>query len=662
MHLLLLTFVTFNLFLVAFADPNLSPYVIHEKRIGIPSGWSLAHRHDASSTLPLRFALKQKNIEHVGEFLLDVSDPNSPNYGKHWTASDIVRKFAPSNDSIDAVRAWFLESGIEAHRITLSSSKGWINVHVSVEEAERLMNTEYNVYKHVSGTKHIACEAYYLPEHISKHVDFVLPSVHFDAKLGRRSANDGPDIKVGVPGSGFNGLKKAGVFKDSFTNLENCDQATTPACLRALYDLYHEPQATDRNSYGIVEYTPQAFVQSDLQLFAKNYSHDLVGKSPGLVSIDGGVVQTTQTGIDYNGESNLDLQYGMALVTGKQPVQLYQVGDLVEGASFNNFLDAIDGSYCTFEGGDDPNQPGIYPHEDGIYPDPNPNGYKGKDCGTVKPALVISTSYGYNEADLTYAYAARQCTEYAKLGLQGITVLYGSGDNGVAGSVGNCLNDNGTQSTDGKRFNPGFPASCPWITSVGATMVKPNATVFEPQPEQACEINIYSGGGFSNYFAMPDYQKYAVEGWIQKYGQEYVNDYGNAWNSTGKSRAIPDISANGANYVIAIDGAFTFVSGTSASTRTLGAILTMVNDVRLLVNQPPIGFINPALYSSNATLALNDVTEGNNPGCGTNGFNATVGWDPVTGLGTPRFLGLLGVFIPAQFDVTALVGGTKITL
>ncbi|KAL4071280.1 peptidase S8/S53 domain-containing protein [Scleroderma yunnanense] len=645
----LVSFVTLSLSLIAFAEPNLSPYVVHEKRDAIPSGWSLARRHDASSTFPLRFALKQKNIENVGDFLLDVSDPDSPNYGKHWTAAEIARKFAPTSGTVDAVHAWLLESGIEAHRIALSPSKGWINVYVSVEEAERLMNTEYNVYKHASGIEHVACEAYHLPEHVSNHVDFVLPSVHFDAHLDRRDANNGPEIKIGVPGSGFEGPKTTGTFNNFFTDLEHCDTDTTPACLRALYDLYYEPQATDKNSYGIVEYTPQAYVQSDLQLFAKNYSQDLIGKSPNLVSIDGGVIQTTQTGFQYNGESNLDLQYGMALVTGKQPVQLYQVGDLIMGASFNNFLDAIDGSYCTFEGGDDPTQ-------DGVYPDPNPNGYKGKNCGTVKPASVISTSYGYNEADLSRAYTARQCAEYAKLGMQGVTVLYSSGDNGVAGNGGKCLNDDGTQSVDGKRFNPTFPAVCPWVTAVGATMVKPNATVFDPQPEKACDQVIYSGGGFSNYFAMPDYQKNAVEGWVQNNGQVYVNEYGNAWNSTGKSRAYPDISANGANYVVAVDGKFQHVFGTSASAPTFGAILTMVNDVRLRLNQSPIGFINPALYAMNATIALNDITEGNNPGCGTNGFNATVGWDPVTGLGTPRFFGLLGVFIPSQFDVAALLG------
>lgn len=40
-------------------------------------------------------------------------------------------------------------------------------------------------------------------------------------------------------------------------------------------------------------------------------------------------------------------------------------------------------------------------------------------------------------------------------------------------------------------------------------MVKPNATVFEP--EIAAMAVVYSGGGFSNYFAMPEYQKDAVD-------------------------------------------------------------------------------------------------------------------------------------------------------
>ena len=36
---------------------------------------------------------------------------------------------------------------------------------------------------------------------------------------------------------------------------------------------------------------------------------------------------------------------------------------------------------------------------------------------------------------------------------------------------------------------------------------------------------------------------------------------------------------------------------------------------------------------------------GDNPGCGTDGFNATIGWDPVTGLGTPNYPKLLAAWL-----------------
>jgi tripeptidyl-peptidase-1 len=48
-------------------------------------------------------------------------------------------------------------------------------------------------------------------------------------------------------------------------------------------------------------------------------------------------VQTTQSGFQFNGESDLDLQYAMNLVTAGQEVTLYQVGDQVEGAIIDAF-------------------------------------------------------------------------------------------------------------------------------------------------------------------------------------------------------------------------------------------------------------------------------------------------------------------------------------
>jgi len=382
-----------------------------------------------------------------------------------------------------------------------------------------------------------------------------------------------------------------------------------------------------------VEYTPQAFLASDLDMFFKNFSSSIIGSRPEFVSIDGGVVQTTNQSFDFNGESDLDLEYGMTLVA-PQKVTLYQAGDLVEGASFNNLIDALDASFCTFEGGDDPT-------EDGIYPDTMPGGFdKPESCGIVKPANVISTSYGMNEADVTLFYAQRQCAEYGKLGLMGTTILYSSGDNGVAGFDGFCLNPDGTQSANGTRFNPSFPGGCPFVTSVGATQVNPNSTVF--QPEGACEQVIFSGGGFSNYFEIPEFQKDAVNEFLTKFPPPFT---GAQFNNSGTSRAFPDLSANGANYVVAIDGEFELVFGTSASSPVVGSILTLINDARLAVGKSPIGFINPTIYSDKFKGLFNDITMGGNQGCGTPGFTSVPGWDPVTGLGTPNFPKLLAAWL-----------------
>ncbi|EGO00782.1 hypothetical protein SERLA73DRAFT_71753 [Serpula lacrymans var. lacrymans S7.3] len=622
----LLYLVVLSLGLLAAAESPISPYSLHEKRTHIPAGWSLQRRHEPTSALPLRFALTQSNIDNIEKLLMDVSHPESSNYGNHWTAGQVIQAFAPSEETISAVRNWILENGFEEERVKVTSNKGWIEVDATTEEAERLLQTEYKVYSHASGKNHVACDAYHLPSHIQPHVDFVTPSVHFDARLSRRS--DEPARSVGKPGYG-SAPKTTGqvdAVEISSTDVSTCDEYITPACLRALYGLDYTPVATAKNSFGIVEYTPEAYLQTDINLFAMNFSEGLYGVSPYMVSIDGGYAQTEYQGFDYNGESDLDLQYGMTLVTPAQQVTLYQVGDMVEGASFNNFLDALDGSYCTFEGGDDYTQ-------DAMYPDTEPGGYMGPEaCGTATPTYVISTSYSYNEADLTPFYTARQCAEYAKLGLMGVTILYSSGDYGVAGNDDVCLNPNGTQTADGTMFNPTFPGTCPYITSVGATQVNPNSTVYEP--ESACEQVIYSGGGFSNYFAMPSYQKEAVDYYLANYYPDYP---ATMWNSTGMSRGFPDISANGANYVVAVNGAFELVYGTSCSTPVNGAIFTMINDARLAAGKSTIGFINPTIYSTDFSGLFNDITMGDNPGCGTNGFNATPGWDPVTGLGTPNF-------------------------
>lgn len=151
------------------------------------------------------------------------------------------------------------------------------------------------------------------------------------------------------------------------------------------------------------------------------------------------------------GESDLDFTISYPIIYPQNSV-LYQTDDLnyatgIEGGGgfLNTFLDAIDGSYCTYSAFGETGDASIDP----VYPDPLLTGYEGqRQCGVYKPTNVISISYGgkycclagtqgavadadlvtEQEDDLPTNYQQRQCNEFMKLGLQGVSVVIASGD------------------------------------------------------------------------------------------------------------------------------------------------------------------------------------------------------------------------------------------
>lgn len=186
---------------------------------------------------------------------MDVSHPESPNFGKHWSAKQVAETFAPSDEAVASVLEWLAESGITGDRVKQSQGLNWVHADVTVSEAESLLKTKYYKYTHgQTGQGHIACEDYSIPEDIQRHVDFVTPTVHFDAKvsspkkrrtLEQREASTstkGHNVQPGVGHSigspGDASLPKDGgkvPFGTILNELENCDTSIVPDCLRALY-------------------------------------------------------------------------------------------------------------------------------------------------------------------------------------------------------------------------------------------------------------------------------------------------------------------------------------------------------------------------------------------------------------------------------------------
>jgi len=87
------------------------------------------------------------------------------------------------------------------------------------------------------------------------------------------------------------------------------------------------------------------------------------------------------------------------------------------------------------------------------------------------------------------------------------------------------------------------------------------------------------------------------------------------------TQAYPDVSAQSRRFLIWYQGQGALLSGTSASAPTFAAIVALLNDAMLAKGRPPLGFLNPLLYSKGAAAGFNDITSGNAPGCGTPGFN-----------------------------------------
>eukprot|EP01038_Epipyxis_sp_PR26KG_P012461 gene12461-16714_t len=242
------------------------------------------------------------------------------------------------------------------------------------------------------------------------------------------------------------------------------------------------------------------------------------------------------------------------------------------------------------------------------------------------PPSVISISYGNYEQDISTSYIRPFSIEAQKLAVQGVTILAASGDYGTAYF---------TPSTSTKTcgFYPIFPASNPFVTAVGGTEIDPQTSI-----EVAAFNNIASGGGVSNFYRVPSYQKALVE---QYFSSQEVSYYEGG-------RSYPDLSALAVNYETIQNGQSVFVSGTSASTPVIAGMISLVNANRAAKGLPSLGWINPALYKYYSKFT-NDITIGNNlcnnnDCCDGQGYSASPGWDPVTGLGSISYTDFLSVF------------------
>src|ERR1035438_860334 len=173
-----------------------------------------------------------------------------------------------------------------------------------------------------------------------------------------------------------------------------------------------------------------------------------------------------------------------------------------------------------------------------------------------------------------------------------------------------------------------FPAESPYIMQVGGTTLSTTGPGGAWQSEKVWNWGNGAGtcGGISPTYSIPAWQQ----------GIDMTTNQGST-----TMRNIPDGALTADNvYVLFGNGQSGAFGGTSCAAPLWAGFTSLINQQAAAASQPPVGFLNPALYTIGKgpifTSCFHDTTVGNNTWSGSpNLFFAVPGYDLCTGWGTP---------------------------
>jgi len=352
------------------------------------------------------------------------------------------------------------------------------------------------------------------------------------------------------------------------------EPAVNPTKINEIHKI-PEVKANSKNIQAIAQFQGQYVSPTDLSNFCKKYAPN---KEKCVIKKFVGSNEPGSPGI----ESMLDTEYIMGLGQGTE-TWVYSYPDF-------DFC----GDLLTF-GGDVTKQT------------PHP--------------FSVSVSYGSQKLDFCDNNTiTRLSDDVKKMGTMGVTMMISSGDDGSG--------HESRQGVNAGKVSPSFPASIPWATAVGATYF-----VSGTSGEQEASAQFGSGGGFSYDYEAPSYQTDAIAAYLAKTDKPKED----LTYATG-GRGSPDVSLLGEQFAVIANGQTEAVGGTSASSPSFAAIVSLLNNVCLNAGGKTLGFANPLFYQNAA--AFTDVTKGTsaigeNAAAGV--WKAEKGWDAATGLGFPNY-------------------------
>lgn len=473
-------------------------YEVVERLEAVPSGWQRGSKPLPLTLLTFRLAINLPNTTDFEQSVIDISTPGHKYYGQHMKREEIQKVLRPENIVSSRILAWLHSENVSPREIKVNSN--WVTFKTPVSQAERMLKTEYfHYHHHATHSTVLRTLGYSVPSDIHPHIQLIQPTTRFG------NLNPLSTLPIDHP-----------IIATPEELEAECGTVIRPDCLRELYGL-HGFAATPSpwNRLGISGFLDQYARHNDFYHFRNRFLTGEMENDFTVVTVHGGI--NDENSPQMTTEASLDIQYAVTMARGTL-VTFYSTGGRAPLVPDADQPDATNS--------------GNEPFLEQLH-------YLIDLPGDQLPA-VLSTSYGESEQSVPPSYARAVCSLFAQLGARGVSVIFSSGDSGVGSS---CQSNDGSKKT---KFIPGFPASCPFVTSVGGT--------YGINPERAAD---FSGGGFSDVFPRPAYQDQAAQGFFDQLSED---QWKGLYNPRG--RGIPDVAAQAKNFLISDHQTWFKISGT----------------------------------------------------------------------------------------------------
>ncbi|MFF7411301.1 S53 family peptidase [Streptomyces lydicus] len=576
-----------------------------------------------STAVTARVYLAGRDAKGLADYAKAVSDPQSASYGKYLSPAQVRARYGATHDQIAKVTDWLKKSGL---KVTGTANR-YVTVQGDTAAAERAFATDLHNYLKGGHTYHAPSTTASAPASLA---DAVLTVTGLDnaPKLAKHHSGELPPpegvFRNSGPFSSYYGSKTDKTLPSAYgSKAPYAIKGYTGKQLRAAYG------AKKWTGKGVTvaitdAYASPTIAQDAAKYAARNGDQHYRKGQLSQVLPDGYTHIDDCGAAGWYGEETLDVEAVHAVAPDSDIVY-------VGGASCNDD-DLLDSLGKVVDG---------------------------------HLADIVSNSWGDIEANETPEVAAAYDQLFQQGAVQGIGFYFSSGDNGDE------VAKTGTKQVD-------TPANSAWVTAVGGTSLavgKHDAYQWETGwgTQKALlskdgsswagfpgAFNGGAGGGVSKNVAQPYYQRGVVPHELSDSALK------------GAMRTVPDISAvadPNTGFLVGQtqtlpDGKLGYdeyrIGGTSLAAPVIAGVQALAQQARHGI---AIGFANPAIYQRYGTSAYHDVTDhplgagrdlavvrvdfvnGADSSKGTttslrslgkdSSLQATVGYDDVTGVGTP---------------------------